>query len=353
MKATILIPDISGFTEFLTQTEIRHSSHIINELLEGIIAGNRLGFHLSEVEGDAVLFYKKGDAVPHRDLLAQCTEMYAHFHQQLKVIERDSICRCGACAGASNLSLKFVVHFGELQEIKISNFLKATGADMIIAHRLLKNGIDKHEYVLLSKPYVEDSGEKPAGTQLNWQNGWEEYASIGRVDYEFTYLDVLKSTIPDPEPVELESPPTPLPSAKEIHAVIEAPMETVYQNLIDTQKRSIWVKGMTTLESQPVAERRGVTHYCLTEGLGLDHTVVSADFQENLRQYVEQVTLRRWGVKVWDYYQVERLDANRSRLSLRFAFRKPGFITRIVEWVVLRNIQKDFAAFKRMCEEGR
>ena len=29
-SATILIPDISGYTEFLTKTELVHSSHIIN-----------------------------------------------------------------------------------------------------------------------------------------------------------------------------------------------------------------------------------------------------------------------------------------------------------------------------------
>ncbi len=116
--ATILIPDISGFTDFLTQTEIKHSSHIINELLEGIIQSNNLGLHLSEVEGDAVLFYKKGRAIPKSALVEQCSAMYQHFHTQLKIIERDSICRCGACSSASNLTLKFIAHFGNIQEIQ-------------------------------------------------------------------------------------------------------------------------------------------------------------------------------------------------------------------------------------------
>ncbi len=39
-SATILIPDISGYTEFLTKTELVHSSHIINGLLEAILAAN-------------------------------------------------------------------------------------------------------------------------------------------------------------------------------------------------------------------------------------------------------------------------------------------------------------------------
>ena len=33
-QATILIPDISGYTEFVSKTEIDHSSHVLNHLLE-------------------------------------------------------------------------------------------------------------------------------------------------------------------------------------------------------------------------------------------------------------------------------------------------------------------------------
>jgi len=53
--ATILIPDISGYTEFLSKTELDHSSHIINELLELLVESNQADFRLSEIEGDALL----------------------------------------------------------------------------------------------------------------------------------------------------------------------------------------------------------------------------------------------------------------------------------------------------------
>ena len=36
-NATILIPDISGFTEFMTTTELSHSSHAINYLIDAIV----------------------------------------------------------------------------------------------------------------------------------------------------------------------------------------------------------------------------------------------------------------------------------------------------------------------------
>ncbi len=59
-SALIFIPDISGFTRFVTETETRHASHIISELIEAILESNQLDLSVSEIEGDAVLFYRLG-----------------------------------------------------------------------------------------------------------------------------------------------------------------------------------------------------------------------------------------------------------------------------------------------------
>jgi hypothetical protein len=95
-QATILIPDISGFTDFTSATEIDHSSHIIAELLELIVASNGTGFTLAEIEGDAVLFYRKGVPLSRAQLVDQCLRIFSNFHQRLMVIERDTVCQCGA-----------------------------------------------------------------------------------------------------------------------------------------------------------------------------------------------------------------------------------------------------------------
>ena len=58
-SATILIPDISGFTTFVARTELEHSAHIVTELLDVLAAANTTGLTLSEVEGDALLLYRK------------------------------------------------------------------------------------------------------------------------------------------------------------------------------------------------------------------------------------------------------------------------------------------------------
>ena len=136
VDASIFIPDISGYTEFVSRTELEHSSHIINELLEVLVGSNCTNLTLREIEGDALLFYRTGVPLSLSEMTQQAITMFTNFHNHLKIIERDSICQCGACQTASNLSLEFVLHYGPIQEMRIGNFVKASGIDMIIAHRL-------------------------------------------------------------------------------------------------------------------------------------------------------------------------------------------------------------------------
>jgi hypothetical protein len=84
--ATILIPDISGFTEFMTTTELEHGAHIISSFLETIVKSADENFEVSEIEGDAVLLYKKGEPISRKELLDQCLKIFNAFHYQRKLI---------------------------------------------------------------------------------------------------------------------------------------------------------------------------------------------------------------------------------------------------------------------------
>ena len=84
----IFIPDISGFTEFVHTTEVAHSQHIVRELLEKIIDSNMIGLEISEIEGDAVLFYRMGDAPTADELLEQVRSMYLKFHEHLRLYKQ-------------------------------------------------------------------------------------------------------------------------------------------------------------------------------------------------------------------------------------------------------------------------
>ena len=187
--ATILIPDISGYTSFISQMEIEHGSYIISQLFESIIANTDQHFTISEVEGDALLLYAKAIMLSKKVILDQCLKMFDVFHKRRKTLHESNECNCNACAGIEKLTLKFIIHYGTIYELQISRFLKPSGIDVIIAHRLLKNKIYSHEYILITNGFlshVEDGGENYNRT---WKEYNEEFDAIGVIACHFTLLN--------------------------------------------------------------------------------------------------------------------------------------------------------------------
>ena len=126
----LFIPDISGFTKFVNNTAAEHGRHIIAELLDLIIESNELDLTVSELEGDAVFFYRDGPLPSFDEIVAQSRRMFEAFHRQLKLYEVRRICDCGACSGAHELTLKIVAHAGPIDLISVRGFEKPFGTDV-------------------------------------------------------------------------------------------------------------------------------------------------------------------------------------------------------------------------------
>src|SRR5438132_13868319 len=112
-RGLLFIPDISGYTKFINNTEIEHSRYIIQELLEVLVNSNKLDLKISEIEGDAILFYRFGQAPEMDQLYRQVEAMFCNFHKYLKQYDERRICPCKACEGAKCLTLKVITHHGE------------------------------------------------------------------------------------------------------------------------------------------------------------------------------------------------------------------------------------------------
>lgn len=153
--STLYFPDITGFTSFVNNTEIEHGQHITATLLEEIINSNYLDFIVSEIEGDSVLFFKAERINELNKLIDLSLHIHKKFHERIKHLDESTHCSCGACSSIVNLKLKFIIHFGEVKKIKIHNFEKLYGRDVIIVHRLLKNKIPESEYILITKTNSE------------------------------------------------------------------------------------------------------------------------------------------------------------------------------------------------------
>jgi hypothetical protein len=188
----IFIPDISGFTQFVNSVELEHSQHIIQELLETILDANEMGLDVSEVEGDAILFYKLGVSPNLNVTYKQVEKMFLSFHKHLEQYESRRTCQCNACISAIHLTLKVITHYGEFTEYRLRNFLALIGKDIIIAHQLLKNDIPQLEYWLITNDL--SGGRPPAKFTplIKWNYGTKQ-VNEDKITFHFAQLSHLKN----------------------------------------------------------------------------------------------------------------------------------------------------------------
>jgi hypothetical protein len=262
-KSTILIPDISGFTEFMTTTELTHASHALNYLIDAILNAVGDEFEVAEIEGDAVLLIKKGPPPSKKKIRETCLRIFNAFHYQRKWMQQHTICPCGACMAIINLTLKFVVHHGPLSEIKVGRFVKPSGTEMIVAHRLLKNSIESNEYLLMTEKLLQEIQDDSNDDESDWIRSTEEYAAIGKIDYQFTLLNQARSNVPDPPPVENDyrTDNTPL-----LETTIEANYFDTYLVASNIPGREGWMPGLKKVEQDVPGVFIGSVHRCTFDG---------------------------------------------------------------------------------------
>ena len=207
-SSLIFIPDITGFTRFVQCTDVRHSQHVISELLEILIDANHLGLDISELEGDAVLFYKYAE-VPSLDLLLlQAKQMFENFHHHLKKYNTEGACHCGSKKTPVDLSLKIIIHRGRLGFTNVKQYRKPHGFDMIVAHKLLKNAVEEKEYVLVTDSFSDEvSAIDSHGFEADdFRMDKTFYKNIGEVSYSYASLSPLLGSINRQELVPCRCP---------------------------------------------------------------------------------------------------------------------------------------------------
>ncbi|MFS4482239.1 DUF2652 domain-containing protein [Hyunsoonleella sp. 2307UL5-6] len=191
----ICIPDISGFTEFMSAVDIELSSKIIPALLNKVIYANNIGLKVSEIEGDAVLFYKSDGLPSFKDLIDQCRLFYTEFYKQLHLLDEIYKYKAKGIEIPEVLGLKVILHFGEkISAVQIGKNIKLMGEDLITAHRLLKNKIPFDEYILLSQNIIEQYEKTSLSDNFDWGQLHKKDTSfqhIGDISYSYINLKPL------------------------------------------------------------------------------------------------------------------------------------------------------------------
>jgi len=316
-KGLLFIPDISGFTRFINNVEIDHSRRIIQELLEVLINANELGLEVSEIEGDAILFYKFGESPDLKQIYKQVEKMFRSFHKHLMMYYNCRYCQCKACSSVMNLTLKVITHYGEFTGYNVKNFNKLIGKDVIVAHQLLKNDIEQHEYWLITPSLAGEKNPPPGlADRMKWNSSIKK-TEHGEIAFHYTQLSYLKDKI-DPDPL----PDLDLHDKTKIFSFsneYDTDLITLFHAAGDFNYRGNWLEGVKSVE---VVDRHlprvGMKCRCILDNekdvifsSNYSYSDERIQFSETDEKKITSIT-----------YTLEKINDNKTKLTVDFYLKK-------------------------------
>ena len=251
----LVIADLTGYTAYLSRSELEHAPAIAGDLLETIVGRLEPPYRLTKFEGDAAfLFVEDGRAEP--SLLVDAIEAsYLAFRRRLRSIDQATSCHCNSCRLAPQLDLKLFVHHGSYVRSRIAGRDELAGPDVILVHRLLK-GVTAAEartngFALFTADALEALGLEPEDLGLTVaKESFEHFGSVAT----FT-LDLESRWQAESDRRRLNITQGKL--VLDVEATIGAAPSVVWAHLTSPSLRSLW-EGPLVIEEQSPGGHRGV-----------------------------------------------------------------------------------------------
>lgn len=253
-RGTFVLADIGGYTSFLTGVAIEHATEITEDLLNTILRCNRNRWNLANIEGDCIFFYTEG-LEPPAELVDHIRRLYKDFCGRTIDIAERAACPCGACTRTGELRLKFIVHTGEFETQRIADRTELVGADVITAHRLLKNSVPLDEYIIITNPDMSDLDT----IGLPVINGTDTYEHSGTVEYSALDLAPVRDEIRMANRIFVE----PKEAKVSIELTIHAPPQRVWTALTDHEERLKWEDLRESIALPPPKAAVADMHRCV------------------------------------------------------------------------------------------
>ena len=180
----LLIADITGYTRYLSESELEHAQDTLTALLELLVENTRPPLVISRLAGDAVISYGlREDFFQGQTFIEKIEDTYVTFRKTIERLALNNTCRCNACANISNLDLKFFIHYGTFGIQRISDYDELVGSDIILLHRLLKNSVTAETgiraYALYTEAAIRQLDAESIGETMTPHK--EAYEHLGEV----------------------------------------------------------------------------------------------------------------------------------------------------------------------------
>ncbi len=181
----LLIADITGYTQYLSESELEHAQDTLAALLELLVENTGPPLVISRLAGDAVISYGfTEDFFQGQTFVEKIEETYVAFRKAMERLVLNNTCQCNACANIANLDLKFFMHFGDFAIHRISDHDELVGSEINLLHRLLKNRVTEvtglRAYALYSEAAIQQLGVEGLAEAMTPHR--ESYEHLGDVN---------------------------------------------------------------------------------------------------------------------------------------------------------------------------
>jgi len=189
-----ILPDISHYTRFMTGNRFAfgHARHVVFSLLNAMIDSATRKLQLSKLEGDAALFFVDSKKLTDTEVGQTVIGIFAAFFRERARLIESNICPCSACSQIKDLDLKIFVHRGRASRFEFRGSIDHFGTDVIILHRMMKNNVKGHRYVMVTDA-ATDCIDLPG--EFETFKLAEEHEHIGKVSAQvFQISDAMALT---------------------------------------------------------------------------------------------------------------------------------------------------------------
>ncbi|WFU16515.1 DUF2652 domain-containing protein [Bradyrhizobium sp. CB3481] len=357
----LLIADITGYTMFLTRSELEHAQGILDALFKSIFAEIKAPIILSNLQGDAALAYLPDTNLPQRQFPLDAIErIYCSFANTLGAMRLNTSCTCNACRNMDQLDLKFFLHHGTYATQEMAGRTELQGAEVIRLHRLMKNSVTAATGI---KAYALVTEQAAAAIDLPdfFAAAIRHVESLGELGETVCYVYDLapifarwrttrRVVVQHDEPLAFESMECDLP----------VPAAIAWAYVTDIEKKIRWQHGIDAMTMTGLAGGRiglGATQHCAHGKDSTVHDIV--DWRPF--DYVTWHIRLPMGAIVRQTAELTPLENGGTHLSLRCAKPEAGnliataLVRTITRLAMVKKLVSDQraskAALERMVEE--
>ena len=274
-RGYIVIADITGYTAFLSESELDHAQDSLRSLLELLVSHTLPPLIISRLEGDAVIAYSpSGSFLQGQTLIELLENTYVAFRQARERMQLNTTCTCNACRNIPNLDLKFLVHFGTFVLQDMLTYRELVGSDVNLAHRLLKNHITETTGITAYAAYTVASVEELGILELclAMRPHRESYEHLGEVGLYVQDMQAVWERERQRRRVFVE----PEEALLVLEMEIPAPAPLVWDYITKPEYRRILMEADSMRRDDPTAGRvsSGTVYYCAHGKTQIPQTVM-------------------------------------------------------------------------------